>query len=84
MTCRYRKISSSLNKERDWTGMSSLRDFLATRDKSRRDDTLLTVCFSLRHGRHERHESAIGKFLRDFAPFAVKNLNCDFCDWYNV
>jgi hypothetical protein len=40
--------------------------------KSRRDDTLLTVCFSLRHGRHERHGSAIGKFLRDFAPFAVK------------
>jgi hypothetical protein len=33
------------------TDMSSLRDFLAARDKSRSDDTLLTVCFSLRHGR---------------------------------
>jgi hypothetical protein len=32
------------------TDISSLRDFLAAHDKSRRDDTLLTVCSSLRQG----------------------------------
>jgi hypothetical protein len=49
------------------TDISSLRDFLAAHDKSRRDDST-KGCGSLRHGRHERHErhgSSIGKYLRD-------------------